>query len=147
MHQCPAHEDRRESLIVSEGQGGRVVLHCFAGCDPEAVLRAWGLTWQDLFAPDGDRAVSPRRVLSEVEQARDEVIRHEERARRRRNVHAASWRLADSLRDAERAVHDARMIATEAGQAGCADDPRVWDLLERAAALEFLARWIEDDAQ
>jgi hypothetical protein len=31
---------------------GRVLLHCFAGCPPEAVLGAVGLTWKDLREPD-----------------------------------------------------------------------------------------------
>jgi putative DNA primase/helicase len=44
---CPAHEDRDPSLSVSV-KDGRVLLHCFAGCPPEAVLGAVGLTWKDL---------------------------------------------------------------------------------------------------
>ena len=29
---CPAHADRSPSLSVAEGQDGRVLVHCFAGC-------------------------------------------------------------------------------------------------------------------
>jgi putative DNA primase/helicase len=47
MARCPAHEDRDPSLSVSVKEG-RVLLHCFAGCAPEAVLEAVGLTWKDL---------------------------------------------------------------------------------------------------
>jgi putative DNA primase/helicase len=49
---CPAHPDRNPSLSVSV-KDGRVLVHCFAGCAPEAVLGAVGLTWRDLreFAP------------------------------------------------------------------------------------------------
>jgi len=44
---CPAHDDRDPSLSVSVKEG-RVLLHCFAGCAPDAVLGAVGLTWRDL---------------------------------------------------------------------------------------------------
>jgi putative DNA primase/helicase len=29
---CPAHEDGRESLSITTGRNGQVLLHCFAGC-------------------------------------------------------------------------------------------------------------------
>ena len=48
---CPAHDDRDPSLSVSVKEG-RVLIHCFAGCAPEAVLGAVGLTWKDLREPD-----------------------------------------------------------------------------------------------
>jgi hypothetical protein len=51
---CPAHEDRSPSLSFAEGADGRVVLFCHAGCEPEAVVRALGLSWSDLF-PNGSR--------------------------------------------------------------------------------------------
>jgi hypothetical protein len=46
---CPAHDDRHNSLSIAE-RAGRVLLHCHAGCRPEAVLRAVGLTWRHLSA-------------------------------------------------------------------------------------------------
>jgi putative DNA primase/helicase len=48
---CPAHDDRDPSLSVAL-RDGRVLLHCFAGCAPEAVLEAVGLTWKDLREAD-----------------------------------------------------------------------------------------------
>src|SRR5690242_8949273 len=48
---CPAHEDRRPSLSVREGDEGRILLHCFAGCTVEAIVAALGLELSDLF-PD-----------------------------------------------------------------------------------------------
>jgi len=49
MARCPAHEDRNPSLAISEGDDGRVLLHCHAGCQTAAILYALGLTKADLF--------------------------------------------------------------------------------------------------
>jgi len=51
MARCPAHPDRNPSLSVSV-KDGRVLVHCFAGCHPDAVLAAVGLTWRDLRESD-----------------------------------------------------------------------------------------------
>jgi hypothetical protein len=50
--QCPAHEDQKASLSVTEGRDGKAVLYCHAGCETEAVLAALRLDWPDLF-PEG----------------------------------------------------------------------------------------------
>lgn len=52
--QCPAHEDRSPSLSIREGDDGRVLVHCFAGCSIEAICEALGWQMADLF-PDGRR--------------------------------------------------------------------------------------------
>lgn len=46
---CPAHADKSPSLSVRETEDGRVLVHCFGGCDVESVLDAVGLTFDDLF--------------------------------------------------------------------------------------------------
>lgn len=46
---CPAHPDRDPSLSIRLA-GDKLLIHCFAGCAPEAVLEALGLTWRDLYA-------------------------------------------------------------------------------------------------
>ena len=46
---CPAHEDRRPSLSVRETDEGKVLVHCFAGCDSADVLAAVDLSLSDLF--------------------------------------------------------------------------------------------------
>lgn len=48
---CPAHNDRRPSLSIAVTDTGRILLHCFADCTPEAVLAAVGLHWSDLGRP------------------------------------------------------------------------------------------------
>ena len=35
---CPVHEDRNPSLSLRDGDDGRLLAHCFAGCDPLDVL-------------------------------------------------------------------------------------------------------------
>jgi hypothetical protein len=49
--QCPAHEDKSPSLSVRETEDGRVLVHCFGGCDIQSVLGAVGMDMTDLF-PD-----------------------------------------------------------------------------------------------
>lgn len=48
---CPAHDDQLNSLKVDTGDDGQVLIHCHAGCTPEAVVRALGLSLADLFPP------------------------------------------------------------------------------------------------
>lgn len=46
---CPAHEDRSPSLSIRELEDGRTLVHCFADCAVEDVLRAVGLEFDALF--------------------------------------------------------------------------------------------------
>ena len=46
---CPSHADKSPSLSVKVEPDGRVLLHCFAGCDTESVLSAVGLTFRDIM--------------------------------------------------------------------------------------------------
>ncbi len=50
---CPGHGrgrgDRNRSLDVKEGEDGRVLMHCFAGCETADVVAALGLSMTDLF--------------------------------------------------------------------------------------------------
>ena len=52
--QCPAHEDKSPSLSVREVEDGRVLVHCFGGCDVHSVLGAVGMNISDLFPPKRD---------------------------------------------------------------------------------------------
>lgn len=46
---CPAHEDREPSLSVAQGDDGRVLMKCFAGCEAPEIVAALGLEMKDLF--------------------------------------------------------------------------------------------------
>jgi len=59
LARCPAHADKDPSLSIKEGDDGRVLLHCFAGCAPADIVAAMGLTMADLFPPSNQ----PRRPL------------------------------------------------------------------------------------
>lgn len=49
MARCPCHNDQQASLSVGVGDDGRVLLHCFAGCDTTDIMQSMGLTMRDLF--------------------------------------------------------------------------------------------------
>jgi hypothetical protein len=51
---CPGHDDKSPSMTVRELDDGRVLIHCFAGCDVEQILGAVGLDFDALF-PDKPR--------------------------------------------------------------------------------------------
>ena len=46
---CPAHDDREPSLSINEGDDGRILLYCHAGCSTQGVLLALDMTFRDLF--------------------------------------------------------------------------------------------------
>ena len=46
---CPSHEDKSPSLSIAEVDDGRILIHCFAGCDSQSVLASIGLDMNDLF--------------------------------------------------------------------------------------------------
>ncbi|MGW1840350.1 phage/plasmid primase, P4 family [Streptomyces sp. NPDC002067] len=53
---CPAHDDQRPSLFFRLKEDGRLLVRCWAGCDPHAILGALGMTAADLFDwTPGDR--------------------------------------------------------------------------------------------
>lgn len=51
---CPAHDDKRASLSVSVGEDGKVLFNCHAGCTPQEITRALGLSMEDLFQKSND---------------------------------------------------------------------------------------------
>jgi hypothetical protein len=49
---CPAHEDKRQSLSVANGEKG-IILKCFAGCGVKDIAGKLGLKMGDLFFKNG----------------------------------------------------------------------------------------------
>ena len=58
---CPAHEDRNPSLSIRL-EGGKILLHCFAGCSVNEIIAPLGLALGDLF-PDES---APRTAGKEI---------------------------------------------------------------------------------
>jgi len=58
---CPAHDDTTPSLSIKQGDDGRTLLKCFAGCTAEAICGIINITTADLFA---EREKSDRRIAA-----------------------------------------------------------------------------------
>jgi hypothetical protein len=93
---CPAHEDRRASLSIGQGDDGRVLVKCHAGCETSAVLAAIGLTLADLFPPKGGptptrngKPASGGRTFATAEEAVAEL-------ERRHGKRSALWTYRDA---------------------------------------------------
>lgn len=52
ISRCPAHDDHTPSLSVAEGENGKILLHCHAGCDYPRIIAALGLA-PPLTPPSG----------------------------------------------------------------------------------------------
>lgn len=107
MARCPAHPDTTASLSVSEGTSQPVVLHCHAGCDPDLILDALGLTWADV-STEREQAKSDRPEISTtydyVDEAGDllyQVVRMVPKSFRQRRPDGKGgwvWKLEDVRR-------------------------------------------------
>src|SRR5262249_11132672 len=63
MARCPAHDDRNPSLAIREGNDGRPLVHCHAGCcqaDVIAGIKGMGL-WPEIGDPQNRRS---RRIVA-----------------------------------------------------------------------------------
>ena len=61
---CPAHDDRNASLSITEGDGGRVLLHCHAGCAFEQITAAAGVNAKDLAPSTPSAAPGKPRIVA-----------------------------------------------------------------------------------
>lgn len=67
MARCPGHYDQNPSLSVRRIED-RWLLHCFAGCAPEDILAALGLSWSHICPnrPEWATATMQKRKLPPV---------------------------------------------------------------------------------
>jgi hypothetical protein len=68
---CPAHDDKKPSLSISEGNDGRILLTCHAGCPTDAIVDALGMKLSDLFVES--KTNSNGRVIEATYGYRDET--------------------------------------------------------------------------
>lgn len=54
---CPAHDDRDPSLKIDEGDDGRALVFCHAGCTLDEIAAGLHIPVADLFEPDLDKPV------------------------------------------------------------------------------------------
>jgi len=105
---CPAHDDGNPSLSVTErdvGDPGAIV-HCHAGCTPEAITGALGMTPADLFDKKTEPAQRRREVATYTYTDEDgnalfDAVRYEPKDFRQRRVlpdGRHDWRLGDVRR-------------------------------------------------
>ena len=79
---CPNSHRARGSLSVLQGDDGRVLLHCFAGCDVADILDTLGLSMADIMparlrdaSPEGRRKAREHFKLASVNAALSVVAR------------------------------------------------------------------------
>src|SRR5829696_8798426 len=71
MSFCPAHDDHHNPSLSLKTENGRLLLHCFAGCQPEAIISEIGLKMNHLFVGGGGGSsippCTPARLHAQVE--------------------------------------------------------------------------------
>lgn len=91
---CPSHPDKTPSLSISQGGGGKVLLHCHAGCEIETILAAVGLTAKDLSpvsAPAVSRIIATYDYKDETGTLLFQAVRSEPKRFFQRRPNGAGW--------------------------------------------------------
>lgn len=86
---CPAHSDKGPSLTVSEGNGGRLLVHCHSGCRQDDVIEA--LKRLDLWPRGGSKRNWIAQKFAPDGVAKPSQIKHP-----RLGVASRSWEYRDS---------------------------------------------------
>lgn len=70
---CPAHKDSSPSLVITQPDNERVLIHCHAGCSAGDILDSIGLDWGALM-PDKDSSFSATRITRKDAPIVDEML-------------------------------------------------------------------------
>ncbi len=91
---CPAHDDHTPSLSIAQGDDGRVLLNCFAGCSHQAIAAALGIEVRELFPAKGSDRTAPSRPSRPVREFKtsQEAV---EAYRTKHGPEAAMWTYHD----------------------------------------------------
>ena len=76
IDRCPAHDDHRPSLSITETPEGKLLLYCFAGCSFDEIIRAAAMPNvsfrdQDAYRPKYDAGKAAFDLKQRVSKARD----------------------------------------------------------------------------
>jgi putative DNA primase/helicase len=104
LARCPAHDDSTASLSISTGEGGRILLHCHAGCTFDSITRAAALKPEELSPANSNgkhsgtakREVAAYDYHSESGELLYQSVRYEPKSflQRTRNVSGGwNWKL------------------------------------------------------
>ncbi len=72
---CPAHNDNHPSLSINEGNDGKILLNCFAGCAIDAICNSIGIPVSDLFATRSDQQQMKRIIYPYQDETGHELYR------------------------------------------------------------------------
>jgi hypothetical protein len=97
MTRCPAHDDRKPSLSIRDGDDGRVLARCHAGCEQERVIAALlsRSLWQEMRdaqgRPSGPFGCALDRIAREERTCRNQPVDPSAR----RSIYDGQERLGD----------------------------------------------------
>jgi biotin operon repressor len=92
---CPAHDDRNRPSLSLKAENGKLLLHCFAGCQPQDIVSEMDLEMKDLFAEGGGGSSIPSSTPARLHARGEKVHRHAENGRARddaRSYHGCTLR-------------------------------------------------------
>jgi len=84
---CPNHADTKPSLSITQSKD-RILIHCLAGCSPEAIVSKLGLTMADLFIK---QETAPAKIIDEYNYTDEDgkllfqVVRYEPKSFKQRH--------------------------------------------------------------
>jgi hypothetical protein len=78
---CPAHDDRSNPSLSLKEENGKLLLHCFAGCQLEDIVSEMGLEMKDLFVEGGGGSSIPPRTPARLHARGEKVHEHAENRR------------------------------------------------------------------
>lgn len=60
---CPAHDDKHPSMSITEGDDGRVLVKCFAGCSIDEITGSVGMDISELYPPKEFDEFAPKQKI------------------------------------------------------------------------------------
>src|SRR3712207_4382694 len=88
MSFCPAHDDRNSPSLSLNAKNGKLLLYCFAGCQPEDIVSEMGLQMKDLFAEGGGGSSIPSSTPARLHTRGEKVHEHAENGRASTDAHS-----------------------------------------------------------